>query len=241
MGPTYATRSFTQVLGAGGFSLGTGEIVVNRTADVPTSAMRSDDEVIMFVVHESVHHMDFRLAASTDLERYKTEFRAYWMDGRYGPPNSPTCPGAPAGCYSTAYDPAMAPPGPKSPRARVIFDHLYGSASYPFVRPAYDNNTGGFREQVDNYLIPDGINLSASGRLDALRSLIEGWSGVDFPAFRIQVQAFMGVGPAPAAGVLTADERDDISHERAWRDLVERKVTDPTQQSQIKGDLRIHV
>jgi hypothetical protein len=241
MGPSYATGSFTAVVGAAGFTLSSGEILINRTPDVPSSSKRSDDEVILFVVHESMHRLDVRPGAGTPIEKYKTEFRAYWMDGRYGPPDSPTCGGVVGRCYGTTYDPGMAPPGPKSPRARVIFDGLYGSATYPFVKPAYDDNTLGFRQQVDNYLIPDGINLAASVRLENLRSLIAAGPGADFPAFRVKVQAFMGVGPAPAGGVLNAADRAEISHNRAWRDLVESNVTNPTQQGQIKSDLGIPV
>jgi len=237
-GLTYAT-SFTAQIGAAGFTLPSGDIVVNRTTDVISLSKRDDDEIIMLVVHESVHHMDVRPAADTDIERYKTEFRAYWMDGRYGPPNAPTCAGAPGTCFGTTYDGSMAPPGPKSPRARKIFDDLYGDATYDFVKPAYDKNTSGFREQVDNYLIPDGINLIASGRLDSLRAVIEGWPGTGFPAFRAKVQGYMAIGPPPAAGVLTSDERHEISSNRSWRDLVERKVADHTQQGQIKSDLNI--
>jgi hypothetical protein len=53
------------------------------------------------------------------------------------------------------------------------------------------------------------------------------------------VQAFLGVGPAPAAGVLTADERHEVASNRAWRDLVESKVTLPVERTQIKTDLGI--
>jgi len=242
VGSTYAT-SLVQVAGAAGFSMGTsGSIVVNRTTDVVAGLKRGDDEIIDLTIHEAVHAMDFRPAAGTDLERYKTDFRAYWMDARYGPPNVGVCPSPSVGgssCLSTAYDPNISPPGPKSPRARAIFNIMYGNATYPFVQQAYDNNVSGFREAVDSYLIPDGINLTVSLRLEGLRSLIEGWSGSGFAAFQASVRGYMGVGSPPAVGALTSDERDEISRNRAWRDLVERKVTVPTQQGQIKTDLGI--
>jgi hypothetical protein len=241
VGPTYGANSFTDVVGADGMSLNSGEIVVNRTADVPTSLTRSDDHIITVIVHEALHHMDIRPGASTDIEGYKTEFRAYWMADEFGPANSPTCAGVPTECFSTQYDPNMPPPGPKSPRARAIFENLYGNDTYPYVKPAYDNNTAGFREQVDNYLVPDGINLIASLRLEALRSLIDAGPGADFAAFRVKVQAFMGIGPAPPSGVLNAADRSEVTRNRAWRDLVESKVTDPTQQGQIKSDLGIAI
>lgn len=180
----------------------------------------------MLTVHEAVHKLDVRPAAGTDLERYKTEFRAYWTDGRYDK-------------LATSYDETLPPPGPKSPRARAIFDKLYGSVTYPFVKPAYDNNTAGFREAVDSYLVPDGINLTASMRLENLRATIDGWGGAGYDAFKAQVEGYMGIGAPPAGGALTADDRAEITRQRAWRDLVERKLTVPAQRAEIKTVLGI--
>jgi hypothetical protein len=75
---------------------------------------------------------------------------------------------------NATYDPTLTPPGPKSPRARAIFDHLYGSVTYPAIKAAYDNNTDGFRDEVDNTLVPDGINVILSGPLAELRRIIDG-------------------------------------------------------------------
>jgi hypothetical protein len=231
VGLTYA-NSLVLPPNAGGTTLNVPPgIVVNRTTDVKTKAKRSDAEVTLFFVHEATHALDIEPTETSDLRGYKTEFRAYWMDGRYGPPGS--------GGVDTAYDPNLPPPGPKSPRARKIFDHLYSGSTYAHIKRAYDNNTGGFREVVDNYFIPDGINLIASVRLDSLRAVIEAWGGAGFPAFRTSVQAFVGIGPAPAAGVLNADDRKEISRNRSWRDLVERKVPGGGDQATIKSDLGI--
>jgi hypothetical protein len=236
-----AAHSMVEAAGAAGFRLpdrGPRFIAVNRTTDVSTGAKRSDDEIITLTVHEAVHALDVRPGSDTILERYKTEFRAYWMDGRFGPPNQAICSGSP-GCRDARFDPSLPPPGPKSPRARIIFEGLYGNITYRFVKTAYDNNTDGFREAVDNYLIPDGINLIASTRLEALRALIDGGVGGSFATFRASVQAFMGVGVPPPAGVLDADERNEIQRNRAWRDLVDRKVTSSVERNQIKSDLGI--
>jgi len=133
----------------------------------------------------------------------------------------------------------MTPPGPKSPRARAIFNGLYGSVTYPFVKTAYENDAA-FRQEVDNYLIPDGINLLVSMRLDDLRAFIDGWGGTSFPAFLNTIKTHTGsVGPPPARGVLTPVEKDEIRSSRAWRDLVQRKVSDPAQQGQVKAELGI--
>jgi len=231
VGPTYANSIVLPQNAAGTTLNAPPGIVVNRTTDVKTKAKRADNEVILFFVHEAVHAFDIEPTEGGDLKSYKTEFRAYWMDGRYGPPNS--------GGPDTQFDPNLPPPGPKSPRARKIFEHLYEGTSYAHIKRAYDSNAGGFREVVDSYHIPDGINLIGSTRLDSLRALIEGWGGVGFPAFRTSVQGFVGVGAAPAGGALLPDERNEIVRNRSWRDLVERKVTVAAEQSLIKADLSI--
>ena len=226
IGVNYST-SLIDVAGAGGFSMSAGNIVINRTTNVATGNKQNDNDLITMLVHEAVHALDIRPDSGTDIEHYKTEFRAYWMDGRFGPPDQGTCPSPALGCKSTVYNPGLSPPGPKSERARAIFNLLYGSGTYPFVEPAYDNNTNGFRQVVDSYLIPDGINLIVSLKLEALRDLIEdyGWSSA-YWAFRLRVQA--------QVSGLNDDEQNEITRNRAWRDLVERQVTSESNQTEIK-------
>ena len=133
----------------------------------------------------------------------------------------------------------MPPPGPKSPRARAIFEIVYGSTTYPFVKLAYDNNTAGFRAAVDAYVIPDGVNLIVSVRLEALRAVIAGITGVNFAARRARVRAFMGIGAAPAVGALSPAEKDEIVRNRAWRDLVNTEVASAANRALLKADLGI--
>jgi hypothetical protein len=197
----------------------------------------------MLLTHEAVHAMDVRPDSGSTIELYKTEFRAYWMDGRYGPPDQPVCSVGAASCFDATFNPNLLPPGPKSPRANTIFLSLYNdSVTYGFVKPAYDGNVDGFREQVDNYLYPDGINLMVSVRLDRLRALIEGFSGAGFSTLRTTVRQHMGLDvPAPASGVLDNDEKTFIRNSRAWRDLVERKITIPGERTDLKNDLGIPI
>jgi hypothetical protein len=131
--------------------------------------------------------------------------------------------------------------GPKAPRARAIFEFLYGSATYPFVKPAYDGNVAGFRERVDNYLFPDGINLTLSGTLTALRTEIETGTPVAPAAFAAKKAAVL----TKFAGC-TPSDRSEISHNRDWRDLVEQKFPGMTaavpparQQDEIKDSLGV--
>ena len=199
----------------------------------------SDADVIEVLVHEAVHALDapYWQSARDPIDRYKTEFRAYWMDGSYGPPDKTVCPVPAHGCKPAIVDPTMPAPGPKSPRARAIFEHLY--EDYRYVKPAYDENEDGFRDAVDQYVVPDGINLLLSVRLERLRKLIEDYDESDFFAFRVDVQGFMGVGRPPADGVLSAKERAQIAGNRAWRDHVEENVPKVAEQKLIKRDLSI--
>jgi hypothetical protein len=236
-------HSFVNVAGAGAFNIRSFPgiagrfIVVNRTADPSTNAKDPVDVTIQLALHEAVHALDEIIGPSSDIERYRTEFRAYWMDARYGPPDQAIVPGQPD--LAARYDPDLPPPGPKSPRARKIFSELYGSVTYPWVQPNYDNNVNHFREQVDTYIVPDGINLILSRRLEALRVLIDAGVTPIFGTFQSRVQAFFGVGGAPAVGVLDPGERDYIRSSRAWRDLVNAKVSGLVHRNQIKNDMGI--
>jgi hypothetical protein len=239
------THSFVDVAGAGGFQLPSFPgiagrlIVVNRTPDPSTNVKDAVGETILLAIHEAVHALDEIVGPASDIEQYRTEFRAYWTDGRHGPPDQAIVPGQPE--LDARFDPSLPPPGPKSPRARKIFsDELYGSVTYPWVKPNYDRNINQVREQVDAYLVPDGINLILSRRLEALRLLINAGVTPNFATFRGRVQAFFGAGvaPAPAVGVLDAGERDYIRGSRAWRDLVDAKVG-PANRAMIKTDMGI--
>jgi hypothetical protein len=196
-------------------------VAVNRTMDVAAGALRSLDWMRRLAVHEAIHKFDFMFHASSPIESYRTEFRAYWTDGRFGPPDQATVPGHPEQSANfDPDDPNLHPPGPQSRRANAIFHLLYDDpVGYPYVRNNYDNNVNHFREQVDAYLVPDGINLILSRRLELLRQVVDG-PIASFATYRDNILAFFGTGPlpAPAAGVLTADERDYVRSSRQWRD-----------------------
>jgi hypothetical protein len=178
-------------------------VFVNLTASLAApGTKRPVPELMGLVMHEAVHVVDVRPGSGSDLERYKGEFRAYWMDGQFD-------------THLSEFDPGMRGRGPKSPKARAIFEHMYGSPTYPFVLPAYDRNVGGFRDAVDAYVVPDGINLIVSTQLERLRAMIEGYRGARFARHRARVQALFAAA--------SPEERREIAGNRAWRDLVERK------------------
>jgi hypothetical protein len=207
-------------------------VFINLTPSLAAPAVkRNTNTVIDLVVHESVHVVDVRQNPTAEIERYKAEFRAYWMDGSFD--RRPSTGGAPGPLRSTAFDPAMDNRGPKSEKARAIFNHLYGSPTYPFVRPEYDANVNRFREQVDAFVIPDGINLIVSARLENLRARIENYSGSGFAAHRTGVRSLHAA--------TTAEDRREIVGNRSWRDLVERKYPVAAEKTAIKGDLGIPV
>jgi hypothetical protein len=193
---------------------------------------RHDSEIL--AIHEAVHEMD-RVGGATPWDRYLREFRAYWMDGRFGDPLV-----ASAG-HPAEYDPTVPPPGPKSPRANQIFRLQYDNPIlYPYCKPNYDANTDGFREKADAYLIPDGINLNLSAPIESLRGHFAAGLGGSFPTFRTTVQSFFGVGAAPPGGVLTAADRTYVSGSRAWRDQVDNLAgASSAQKATLKTDMGI--
>jgi hypothetical protein len=201
MGAVSDARTLVAAPGAAGWRWGgaADTVFLNRTPH--RGVQRSLDDLAEFLAHEGVHAAD-RTEPDT-WGRYTTEFRAYWVMGV-------------GEGQSTAPDPSMSGIGPKAPRARAIFDHLYGSSTYPFVQPAYDANTNGFRTRVDNYLYPDGINLVLSMNLAALRTEIESYAGsATYPAKKTAVTAKFAA--------CTADDKKEIANNRMWRDLVEEK------------------
>jgi hypothetical protein len=177
------------------------------------------------LAHEGIHATDRPLPPAGPTDKwpgYVAEFRAYWVEGR-------------GAGLSTAFDASMDNRGPKSKRSRDIFDFLYTemSATYPFVKQHYDLNTNGFRDKVNDYIFPDGINLLLSGHLTALRTEIEGYTGVaaTFAAKKTAITAKFAL--------CDATEKREISGNRDWRDLVDAKFIVAAERTAIKTLLKI--
>jgi hypothetical protein len=211
-------------------------LFLNRTTDVATGAKRPDAEIVIDAIHEGTHAVD-EWDVRTPAEDYRSEFRAYWNEGRFGPPNVQICPVGAVDCFDSTIDDTMPAPGPKSPRAREIFKHLYNS--YDYVRTAYDNDTSGFRAMVDNYTHPEGLNLNFSRGLDALQGELRKYTAATFPALFTTVKGFMGIGPPPPAGVLSADEQTEVASQRSWDLLINRVVTVAAHRTSLKTTLKI--
>lgn len=211
------------------------KLFLNRTTDVAAGTKRTDAVMVTNAIHEGTHAVD-EWDVRTPEEDYKSEFRAYWNEGRFGPPDVQIPPPGP-NSLATTIDPTMSPPGPKSPRARAIFTHVYGS--YTFVRTAYDSNKNGFREMADNYTHPEGLNLNFSPGLDALHQKLRLYTPATFAALETTVKGFMGIGAAPPTGVLSATEQSEIQNERSWGLLLNRVVTTPAHRTSLATTLKI--
>ena len=155
------------------------------------------------LVHEGIHAADQE--QTNTWERYQKEFRAYWIQGV-------------GGGLSTEYKADLPETiGPRSPRANHIFRFVYYSATYDWVKPAYDGNVDGFRDRVDAYLWPDMVNPLLAAHLADLRSEIESYTGADYPAKKAAVTTKFAA--------CDAAEKEAVAGNRVWRDLVEKQFT----------------
>jgi hypothetical protein len=92
--------------------------------------------------------------------RYKTEFRSYWLDGGFD--SSSTTSGS---ATNTKFDNA---------KQERIFKHMYGSSPDDvyavWLQPNYDKNTkigsNNFQDLIHAYAKPEGVNLINSPRID---------------------------------------------------------------------------
>ncbi|HKG25866.1 MAG TPA: hypothetical protein VKB09_09475 [Thermomicrobiales bacterium] len=125
-----------------------------------------------FLVHEVQHDADkherdpdWAKAYKSPEEswvRYKTEFRAYWVDGHRDPPRYSDASGS---ATDAKFDNA---------KQEAIFLHMYGTGPNDvyaeWLRPNYDGNitVNGkkFQDLVHGYTRPEGINLVNSPRID---------------------------------------------------------------------------
>ena len=125
-----------------------------------------------FLVHEVQHDADkherdpdWAKAYKSPEEswvRYKTEFRAYWVDGHRDPPRYSDASGS---ATDAKFDNA---------KQEAIFLHMYGDSPTDvyaeWLRPNYDGNTTvngkKFKDLIHGYTRPEGINLVNSPRID---------------------------------------------------------------------------
>ncbi len=239
-GETYAaspnTGTFVAATGAGAFSrlggvLATAAphlVAVNRTKDVAAGAKRPAAELIGYTVHEATHALDVQVAPDTAKEfAYKTEFRAYWNDGRFNALSHEVRRhhgGAGAALQAGAGD----------LRGDVRQHDLQGREA-------------GVRQQPG--LPPDGRQpavprwdqhhpVAAARRLAGAGQRWRGAQLRDLPRQGEGVRRRRS-GSGAGRGRADATERGAVRSSRAWRDLVESKVPVVAQAATIKSDLAI--
>lgn len=107
---------------------------------------------------EAGHDKPFK-SPEESWNRYKTEFRAYWIDGQRD--------------HLSTRSGSAAPPWDNA-RQEAIFKHMYGTSDDDvyavWLRPNYDKNTKvngqNFQDLVHNYTKPEGVNPINSPRID---------------------------------------------------------------------------
>jgi hypothetical protein len=180
-------------------------LFINGTINTHTRTRRSDADMFSDIGHEGIHAAD--RPDKDQFDNYQSEFRAYWIDGL-------------GAAKPTGFKADLPYPGPRSPRAHEIFTHLYNSPSYAFVKENYDANKDHFRERVDKYFHPDGVNLALSGKLSELRLEIEGYAGGGGAVYTAKKAAV-----AAKFAACSGPDQAEIHGNRAWREVVEDKFT----------------
>lgn len=189
----------------------------------PLVQSTSWDGAIETLTHESVHMIDKRPDSGTPIERYKSEFRAYWYEGDVS-----------RDALSTEFDETMDSFGPKSAKARNIFKHVYNSPAYAYVKENYDANTGGFRDKVNAFIVPDGINVIVSVRIDDLRNKV-----ANLPRGIVYKGSTHQTNVQTEYAKLNADDKQEVTGSRYWRTLAESKGYSANDTMELKTDLGI--
>ncbi len=116
---------------------------------------QGDKQLKGTIVHEVQHDADKHTGASA--ERYKSEFRAYWVDQTFKAESAAA--GSAASEEVAGFTVAFT-----NKRQRAIFKHLY--AEYPYVSASWENED--FRKVVEAMKKPDSVNWVNSPRIDDL-------------------------------------------------------------------------
>lgn len=151
---------------------GTGGHHLNRDIWIYEPKRQGAGGVKMLLIHEVQHDADRHddeaghggRGPKEAWNRYKTEFRAYWQDGRYDG-------------ISDATDPSLAPWD--NARQKTIKDNMVSSGLYEWLDKNYkddDAKVDGkkFKDLVHSYARPEGVNLENSPRIDDFYRRLDG-------------------------------------------------------------------
>lgn len=146
---------------------------------------------------------------------YRNEFNAKFESTRFS-------------ALSSDFDPALDSKGPRSQRARSVFNEIYNDVANPRFKTAYDTRAPlAFREMCDTMLGPDGTNLTASPRLQELRATLAGPVVSAINAADPLYVALLG-RVTPKAAALDARDRQELDRQHSWRLAVDAAVSSPT-------------
>jgi hypothetical protein len=162
--------------------------------------------------HEVQHVADDH--GTTEIERYKTEFRAFWMGSGEFNSVSPTDKEEHLGWTWNA-------------RQWAIFDNLYGDPVYGWLKTAWDAENGepnrskrGFQRAVVAFSLPASINPANSLRTDDFYQAVKATSPADCTADS-PAQPNANVSAVRAElGKLDAADRHDIHLNRLFGDVL---------------------
>jgi hypothetical protein len=151
--------------------------------------------------HEIQHAADFH--ADTDLDRYKTEFRAYWLGSREYNAISPT-----RQVHRKGWD--------WNARQYAIFKNLYTSADYAYVKTAWDAEAGKpranriFQQALVAFNRPESINPANSIRIDEFYKKLQATSKADCDADTAKAPNANVAALRVAVAALRKAERGDM-------------------------------
>lgn len=152
--------------------------------------------------HETQHAAD--LHDNTDLGRYKSEFRAYWLGS--GEFNSVS---ATAQVHHLGWT--------WNARQWAIFDDMYNDTTYGYVKTAWDAENGehdrtkrAFQNDVVNFKRPESVNPENSIRVDDFQQAVQAASHADCTADSAAHPNAKVTAVRTALAALDANDRADV-------------------------------
>jgi hypothetical protein len=162
--------------------------------------------------HEVQHAADDH--GTTDLERYKSEFRAFWMGSGEFNSVSPTDREEHLGWTWNA-------------RQWAIFDNLYGDPVYGWLKTAWDADNAepdhaqrAFQRAVVSFSFPSSINPANSLRTDDFYRALKATTPADCAADSPKQPNANVAAVRAALGKLDAADRHDIQLNRLYRGIL---------------------
>lgn len=219
-------KIFIQGRSMGGLTYADDEFGIVVTSNPKTGAQISTDAIQRIIVHEYVHIRDRRARTAQpwyrrfqewwrkrkgqkvdELWRYKTEFRAYWADGRFD-------------SLPDAFDPFLKGKGPKTPRSRGIFKLLYGSKTlYAYVKKAYEADAA-FKTAADTFVSPEGKTIQHPARLILLYMFL---NAVTAKKYKPKEWADIISSVRMHKEILQSGDGAYLKKQKEWQDLVSSK------------------